>query len=292
MTAIFRPTLKRVFFLTTFLGIVLVIYKLRNTGGSASMPRNWERWTVTELTTGATREESGLKPRLQRAGAKASSLPRMHLAVVACRDRAEETLTMLRSAAALTSEGSLVFHIFSEAHLQEGLARELQAWPQQYAEKMEYRVYNITLPANATWWKSVFWRPCAYQRLFLHTLLADVDAVLYVDTDNLFLTSVTSVWDHFARFNASQTLGLVANHENKKGGGWYKTTTKLRGIFVHPSGVNSGVILMNLTRLRQVSFGENMWRYSHVYRKKLFTVDQDLFNIYLHFHPDQLFWLD
>ncbi|XP_076458960.1 glucoside xylosyltransferase 2-like isoform X2 [Babylonia areolata] len=241
---------------------------------------------------GATEQQGGLKPRFQRAGAKASSLPRMHLVVVACGDRTRETLTMLKSAAALTSEGSLVFHIFSEKHLQAGFARKLEAWLKQYREKIEYRVYDITLGTNAEWWLHIFKRRCAYQRLFLHTLLADVDAVIYVDTDTLFLTSVTSVWDNFARFNASQIMGLVANHENKKGGGWYKRNTKLRGVFVHPSGVNSGVILMNLTRLRHSNWSGDIWHYSHVHQKQLDLVDQDIYNIYLHFHPDQLFLLD
>ncbi|XP_076458538.1 glucoside xylosyltransferase 2-like [Babylonia areolata] len=266
----------------------------------------------TGLQVGGTREQqTGLQPRFQWAGAKASSLPRMHLMVVACGDRMNETLTMLKSAAALTGNGSLVFHIFSETSLQARFAREVSGgWgvearglAQAVHEKIEYRVYDITVTENATWWERIFSRPCAYQRLFLHSLLTDVDAAIYVDTDIVFLTSVTSVWDNFARFNASQTLGMVANHESKTGGGWYKHETKLRGVYVHPSamtkyrwwgfsGVNSGVMLMNLTRLRHWKWSDSTWHYSHVYRKQLFLVDQDLVNIYLHFHPDQLFWLD
>ena len=45
--------------------------------------------------------------------------PSMHLAVVACGDRMEETLTMVKSAVLLSS-GSLRLHIFAEEQLHVG----------------------------------------------------------------------------------------------------------------------------------------------------------------------------
>ncbi|KAL8600334.1 hypothetical protein ACOMHN_060952 [Nucella lapillus] len=246
-------------------------------------------------------QNSPLKPRFERTGVQMSRPePKIHLVAVACGDRASETLTMLKSAAALTTGALLVFHIFAEKKLQEQFSKELQAWPGRYSERMAFRVYDVTIPPaqNATWWTTIFWRPCAYQRLFLHSLLTDVDAALYVDTDTLFLGSPLPVWLTLTLFSPSQLVGMAANHEDPAGGGWYRTDARTPYVSPSgewqgsPSGVNSGVILMNLTRLRASNWSECIERYSHVYRSELKLVDQDIINIYLHHHPDQLFRLD
>lgn len=127
--------------------------------------------------------------------------PPIHLAVVACGDRLEETLTMAKSAV-LFSIKRLHVHVFAEDQLQasfmeavscadklwglqgpssgvypptehilqQSLLRcvfQLESWPDFIRSKFNYTVYPISFPSeNAAEWKKLF-KPCASQRLFL-----------------------------------------------------------------------------------------------------------------------------
>lgn len=90
----------------------------------------------------------------------------MHLAVVACGNRLEETLVMLKSAV-LFSHRKMQFHIFTEESLKPEFEKQLRQWPDSYAKKFEHRIYPITFSVgNPQEWKKLF-KPCAAQRLFL-----------------------------------------------------------------------------------------------------------------------------
>lgn len=51
------------------------------------------------------------------------------------------------------------------------------------------------------------------------SVLPDIDAVIYVDTDTVFLAPVDYVWDHFYKMNSSQLAALAPEHEDANG--WY-----------------------------------------------------------------------
>jgi UDP-xylose:glucoside alpha-1,3-xylosyltransferase len=51
-------------------------------------------------------------------------------------------------------------------------------------------------------------------------LLTDVDALIYVDTDVLFLSPVDEIWAYFHKFNSTQLAALANEHEDKAIG-WY-----------------------------------------------------------------------
>ena len=64
------------------------------------------------------------------------------------------------------------------------------------------------------------------------------------------------------------------------------------GVFFAISGVNSGVMLMNLTRMREVNWVDKMREYYKEYHLRITWGDQDLVNIYFHFSPGRnLFFL-
>lgn len=50
-------------------------------------------------------------------------------------------------------------------------------------------------------------------------------------------------------------------------------------------GVNSGVMLMNLTRMREHGWVSQMVSYYETYRYDITFGDQDLINIFFHFFP-------
>ncbi|XP_072328334.1 glucoside xylosyltransferase 2 isoform X2 [Scyliorhinus torazame] len=90
----------------------------------------------------------------------------MHLAVVACGDRLEETMTMLKSVL-LFSLSKIKIHIFAEDFLQPQFKKSIKAWPFAFKSRVDYNIYPITFSAGKPQeWKKLF-KPCAAQRLFL-----------------------------------------------------------------------------------------------------------------------------
>ncbi|XP_005097805.1 glucoside xylosyltransferase 1 [Aplysia californica] len=212
----------------------------------------------------------------------------IHLCVVACGNRSEEVMTMLKSAVLTTPHTvNLVFHIITEPSLQSYFKDHLEFWPRAYTQSLSFNIYSVTFPEDTTKdaWRKLF-KPCASQRLFLPSLLTSVDSLIYVDTDVLFLQSVADLWSRFSLFNATQLVALVPESEDFQTG-WYNRFA------THPYygdlGVNSGVMLMNLTRLRSTRWHLDMPELYNKYRLSIPWGDQDLINIYFARHPDQLY---
>ena len=82
-------------------------------------------------------------------------------------------------------------------------------------------------------------------------ILKDVDSLLYVDTDVLFLRPMDDMWAFLKAFNSTQLAAMAPEHEIPKIG-WYSRFA--RHPFYGVTGVNSGVMLMNLTRIRKTMF--------------------------------------
>lgn len=82
-------------------------------------------------------------------------------------------------------------------------------------------------------------------------ILKDVDSLLYVDTDVLFLRPMDDIWKFLKAFNSTQLAAMAPEHEIPKIG-WYSRFA--RHPFYGVTGVNSGVMLMNLTRIRSTLF--------------------------------------
>ncbi|XP_068172227.1 glucoside xylosyltransferase 2 [Antennarius striatus] len=220
----------------------------------------------------------------------------MDLAVVACGNRLDETLTMVKSAL-LFSFKKIKLHIFSEDHLAPQFEERLNQWPRSVSSKFQYSIYPITFSVgNADEWKKLF-KPCAAQRLFLPVILKDVDSLLYVDTDVLFLRPVDDIWRLLKSFNSTQLAAMAPEHEVPKIG-WYSRFA--RHPFYGITGVNSGVMLMNLTRIRRTMFKNSMIPSSlswedllhplyQKYKNHITWGDQDLLNIIFHYNPECLF---
>ncbi|XP_012173005.1 glucoside xylosyltransferase 1 isoform X2 [Bombus affinis] len=182
------------------------------------------------------------------------------ICVVVCGDRVDEALTMLKSALVFTCR-SLQFIILAETSLIPAFNEKLAEWKLLSNKTFDFVVKPITFPegSDAAMWKKLF-KPCAAQRLFLPSVLNDIDAVLYVDTDTLFLAPPEKIWDEFKKMNSSQLAALSPEHEDPNTG-WYNRFAK------HPYygklGVNSGVMLMNLTRMREFRWIEYNYRPDH-----------------------------
>uniref|UniRef100_A0A8C6UEW5 Glucoside xylosyltransferase 1 n=1 Tax=Neogobius melanostomus TaxID=47308 RepID=A0A8C6UEW5_9GOBI len=251
----------------------------------------------TGLPLRKTRGPAGPYERMHREGpVKEPHDERNHLAVVACGPRLEETLTMLKSAL-LFSKKPLHFYIFADNELQGSFKKALNSWPHIARRKFNFTIFPITFPKdNEREWKKLF-KPCASQRLFLPLILQEVDSLLYVDTDILFLQPVEDIWALLSRFNLSQLAAMAPEHEEPRIG-WYNRFAR------HPyygrTGINSGVMLMNMTRIRAKYFKNDMtavplsWEETLMpllqkYKLNITWGDQDLLNVIFHFNPENLF---
>lgn len=120
------------------------------------------------------------------------------------------------------------------------------------------------------------------QFLYSQSLLRDIDATIYVDTDIIFLSPATDLWTHFKRFNASHIAGLSPEHEDESIG-WYNRFA--RHPFFGKLGVNSGVMLMNLTKMRMFNWEDRILPIHRQYKSQITWGDQDLINILFYYHP-------
>ncbi len=85
----------------------------------------------------------------------------------------------------------------------------------------------------------------------LQMILKEVDSVLYVDTDVLFLQPVELIWDMLTHFNSTQLVAMAPEHEEPRIA-WYSRFS--RHPYYGKTGINSGAMLMNLTRMRMTQF--------------------------------------
>lgn len=224
--------------------------------------------------------------------------------------RQQETLNLIKSAIIFSFEHPLKIIIITENDLMTGFREKLDDWTNLATTKFTYEILPLTFPKeNEAEWRNLF-KPCAAQRLFLpvsipsspflfhhrtvlshssinlQAILTNVDSVLYLDTDTIFISPPYDTWTFFNKFNSSQIAAVSPEHEDPNVG-WYNRFSK------HPYygklGINSGVMLMNLTRMRQFEWNLYMLPLYKEYKLKITWGDQDLINILFAYNPDKLY---
>ena len=211
----------------------------------------------------------------------------IHFAVVACNKRYEDALLSMKSITLVTNY-KIYFHIFTnKKHIkEETFDRELKLWPAWTQRWMMFTVHPISYPVNEDnkdWFKR--FKPCSSQSLFLARILVDVDALIYIDTDVLFLEAPENLWHIFNNFDESHIAALAfecGSEENC----WYKNG--LPYPYFKPYGLNSGVMLMNLTRMRMLRWENQLVEIYLTYKKHLAYGDQDILNIFFQLNKKTL----
>uniref|UniRef100_A0A5F8H4U0 LARGE xylosyl- and glucuronyltransferase 2 n=1 Tax=Monodelphis domestica TaxID=13616 RepID=A0A5F8H4U0_MONDO len=119
----------------------------------------------------------------------------------------------------------------------------------------------------------------------LRALPPTLPQVIVLDTDITFASDIADLWAVFARFSDKQVIGLVENQSDWYLGNLWKNHRPWPAL---GRGFNTGVILLQLERLRQVGW-EQMWRLTA--ERELLTMlatslaDQDIFNAVIKQHP-------
>lgn len=202
-------------------------------------------------------------------------------------ERLAETLTMVKSAVALSGVPLRVI-LLADDVVRPALEEKLNEWRTLVgSNRLRYELRGLQFPergATASEWRRLF-KPCAAQRLFLPDVLNDVDALLYVDTDVLFADGPERAWSAFGRMNSSQLAALAPEHHDPNVG-WYNRFA--RHPFYPPLGLNSGVMLMNLTRMREWGWTRLVGPVYARYRLRITWGDQDIINIVFAGEPSRL----
>lgn len=146
-------------------------------------------------------------------------------------------------------------------------------FPQEQRERLQlehkdqwYPKHHSNITAN--------WRPCAWAKQFLAEALPNEEAVVYVDTDLVFLGPPEEMWDLFKVMDAQQVVAVSPEPK-------YSVETPRRK-YAGRAGLNTGVMVANLTRQRSLLGGGlgtallNSGLLNHNYRH-----DQDVLNHFL-----------
>ena len=91
------------------------------------------------------------------------------------------------------------------------------------------------------------WRPCAWAKQFVCEALPELDSVVYVDTDVVFLGPAEELWRLLGSMGPGQALALAPEPQ-------YLLDTPTRP-YAGTVGLNTGVMVANLTRLRHLPEG-------------------------------------
>jgi len=216
----------------------------------------------------------------------------INIAIIACKDRLDEAMNALKSATMFTKY-NLHLHIFTdEENLKtEYFDNKLKTWPGFQELWMMFYTYQAQYPdpvqvKDKKEWEDLF-KPCASLRLFLAKLLPSVDSVIYVDIDVLFLRPPEDLWKYFEKFSSSQIAGLVMECGDGQKHCWYPHNAKHP--YVGSYGVNTGVMLMNLTRMRKMKWEDDLVSIYMNNKLNLVFGDQDILNIYFHDHLNYLY---
>ncbi|XP_068619089.1 glucoside xylosyltransferase 1 [Battus philenor] len=215
------------------------------------------------------------------------STSRIVMSFVVCDSRFNESLNVIKSVLLFTKT-PVYFVIFTDDKLRGLFNNTLQKWKTIVEGRLDFELQRIFFPEeHAEDWMNLFSK-CAAQRLFIPKLIPHIDAMIYVDTDTLFLKPVDELWNIFTKFNTSQ-ISAMAPEDDNPNVSWYPRFAKHP--FYGKFGLNSGVMLMNLTRMR--TFGWVDYITPIMLKWKLYIPwgDQDIINIIFHYHERAVYVL-
>ncbi|KAL3198241.1 hypothetical protein MRX96_044480 [Rhipicephalus microplus] len=208
------------------------------------------------------------------------------MAFVMCEDIFNLGIVTVKSAVAY-SYTRLHLIIIADKQNEEKIRKEYSSWPDNVKKRVSCDVVPLWFPKGSGYkWKPLF-RPCATQRLFLPSMLPDVDAVLYADTDVVFVHPIEDFWRMFYAMNEWQMAGMAPGTEHLKNNCYLRE--KIRRPYVPPLGLNSGLMMMNLTRMRAFNLEDHMTRLLEEFQERIVYGDQDLLNIFFTRYPQGIF---
>lgn len=197
--------------------------------------------------------------------------------------RQKRQLAVLFKSAATLSSRTLRFVVMTDSEEVFEQVQEIPAkWPEHYRSRLVFERRIVWYPSDRQDMKMLL-RPCSSARLFIPETITDLDAAVLVDTDTIFLRSPEKLFEELYKFDDKQAAGLA---QTSQGYGGRKIP------YPGSRGVNTGVMVLNLTRLRAMPGG---WTDTNLnvfdrYRGKIqVTATNDILNILFGENPELLY---
>ena len=173
--------------------------------------------------------------------------------VCAGADASRTVVTMIKSIL-FYRRNPIHFHFISDQEARSILSLLFQTWSIPQVTVSFYKTEEVV--TDVAWipnkhYSGVF----GLLKLTLPKILpASLTDVIVLDTDLAFSTDIGKLWTVFRRFNKGQALGLVENQSD-----WYIPGKLWKNHRPWPAlgrGLNTGVILMRVSRLRSVQWSQ------------------------------------
>lgn len=215
----------------------------------------------------------------------------IHVAVVCAGHSSSRQVVTLVKSILFHRRNPLHFHFISDAAAEKILTVLFKSWSITAVDTSFYS--TEILKGKVSWipnkhYSGIF----GLMKLVLTEALPhSLDKVIVLDTDVIFASDIAELWRMFDHLTGKQVIGLVENQSD-----WYlgKLWRNHKPWPALGRGFNTGVILLDLLRLRQLKW-VNLWRMTA--EKELMNMlstalaDQDIFNAVIKSHPYLVFKL-
>merc|ERR1719468_365991 len=158
----------------------------------------------------------------------------------------------------------LHFHVIVDnADFYSRLNKYVSTMSPLYKSKIRMTKYDVWYPPKGEYLRNIF-RECATELLFLPDMFPHLDQIIYFDTDTIFLRPPEHIFQLFDNFNSDQFVSMASE--------WYMVYKWP----VYKDGLNSGVVLMDLQKIRQpnVKWTERMLKIIDEYQWITESADQ------------------
>ncbi|CAL8093529.1 unnamed protein product [Orchesella dallaii] len=157
--------------------------------------------------------------------------------------------------------------------------------PSSASLKFVYEIYVVeqVIPRGeySYLWIELY-KQCAAVHLFIEKAVQDVGEILFLDADTLVLGDLREVWSYFEEMDKNQFMGLTLEQGFSGFPSFYEKHSRIP--FVPPTGVSTGVMLLNLTRLRQYDWEVKLTNVLRSFAHDLLRGDQDIINALFYFN--------
>jgi lipopolysaccharide biosynthesis glycosyltransferase len=223
---------------------------------------------------------------------------------------ATETLRSMFSVVLFSSpkRRNIHFHVLADKNCAARVKNEVEQVPIFYPNTMHLHMHDMndlikainTLPQAKGFLSGdgpgeEALKLAARVKVFLPMLDAfkSIDKLIMIDSDTIVGADISLLWDLFNDFTPDQQLGIAAEQDQFFCNGWYtRKNTMSKLAYFKPHGLNGGVILMDLAKMRTMKTVENMLRIMSKHGAANFVLgDQDLWNVYGFENPAHVYVL-
>jgi lipopolysaccharide biosynthesis glycosyltransferase len=195
----------------------------------------------------------------------------MHIACTADESYVPHCATMLASLLDRHDAGGICVHYLHPEDFSPPIRERLEEFVRAHGAEIRFHAFADSSVADLPSWTSM--RPVMWYRVMLPERLPELDRILYIDADTIVLDDLRPLWtmdlnDAYLAAVTNVSPPMFADHPLEL------------GLPDRKSYFNSGVMLLNLARMRAEDSTRSLIEYSR--HQQMRWWDQDGLNIFFH----------